>query len=215
MILNHISERARLIVVPASVLYIYCFGDRYLDIVDVISIPEGFKDSIRKPEGENILHRLFAQVVVDPKNLTLFKVSRQVIIKSSCTFKVPAKRLFNHESAFFGIPAQASHVHIQSNRLNKPRSYREIEYPVGLCTPLLLYLIQPICQAVIGLFIGKVRLIVCDRLGQPLPLAVFLSCSTGVRIDGLFIKGSQLFIIMVVMTHSNKCKLIRQPIIEQ
>src|SRR5690625_225708 len=215
MILNHISERARLIVVPASVLYIYCFGDRYLDIVDVISIPEGFKDSIRKPEGQNILHRLFAQVVVDPKNVTLFKVSRQVSVKSSCTFKVPAKRLFNHEYAFFGIHAKASHVHMQSRRLNQPRRYREIEYLLRLCPPLLLYLLQPLCQVLLGLSIGKVRLIVCDRLGQPLPLAVFLSCSTGVRLDGLFIKGSQLFIIMVVMTHSNKCKLIRQPIIEQ
>src|SRR5690625_8029206 len=105
MILNHISERARLIVVPASVLNIYCFGDRYLDIVDVISIPEGVKDSIRKPEGQNILHRLFAQVVVDPKNLTLFKVSRQVIVKSSCTFKDPAKRYCNHDTAYLGHPA--------------------------------------------------------------------------------------------------------------
>src|SRR5690625_252367 len=215
MILNHISERTRLIVVPASVLNIYCFGDSYLDIVDVISIPEGFKDSIRKPESQNILHRLFAQVVVDPKNLALFKVSRQVIVKSSCTFKVPAKRLFNHESAFFGIPAQAGHVHIQSNRFNKPRSYREIEYPVGLCTPLLLYLIQPVCQAVIGLFIGKVRLIVCDRLRQPLPLAAFSSSFAAIRIDCLFPEGSQPLITMVVMTPTNRCTLSLHPIIEQ
>src|SRR5690625_7429451 len=103
MILNHISERTRLIVVPVSVLNIYCFGDRYLDIVDVISIPEGFKDSIRKPESQNILHRLFAQVVVDPKNLALFNVSRQAFVKGSCTFNLPATWLFNYESALSGI----------------------------------------------------------------------------------------------------------------
>ena len=64
MILEHVSQNPGRVVVSPSSTYHHLFGNRDLHMVDIITIPDGLKDAIRKTQSENILYRLLAEVFV-------------------------------------------------------------------------------------------------------------------------------------------------------
>src|SRR5690606_1180350 len=65
MVRDHIPQRTRLVVVTSAPLDTECFGDRDLNMVDVISVPNRFKDAVPKAEDEQILHRFLTKVMVN------------------------------------------------------------------------------------------------------------------------------------------------------
>ena len=48
-------------------------GGRNLHVIDVIPVPDRLEDSVGDPEDKNVLHRLFAQVMIDAKDLLFFE----------------------------------------------------------------------------------------------------------------------------------------------
>jgi hypothetical protein len=71
MVLKHVPGRARLVVVSAPRPDPLALEHVYLDPLDMAAVPEGLEDGVGEPEVEEVLHRLFAQVVVDPEDLVL------------------------------------------------------------------------------------------------------------------------------------------------
>ena len=69
MVLHHISDDSKLIKVSATAL-----GTKWLlegdgDAGNAVSVPGGSKDHVAKPEADEVLHHLLAQVVVNPVQL--------------------------------------------------------------------------------------------------------------------------------------------------
>ena len=62
-------SRPGFFVVRAAVLDAQFFRHRNLHVVDVAAIPEGLKNAVGEPEHQQVLHRLFAQVVIDAIDL--------------------------------------------------------------------------------------------------------------------------------------------------
>ena len=75
VILNHVAERPCLLVVGPSMLDAEAFRDGDLDVLHRVAVPERFEDRIGKAKRQEILHRFFAQVVIDPIDLGLLKVA--------------------------------------------------------------------------------------------------------------------------------------------
>ena len=73
MALEHIAQCAGLVIVICAMFDAYRLSYRNLDAVDVIAVPEGFKNRIGKAEYQNILNGFFAQVVVYAVNLDSLK----------------------------------------------------------------------------------------------------------------------------------------------
>ena len=73
MVLNHVARGSYAVVVtgPATNSDIFCHRD--LNVVNVVGVPQGFEQLICKTQSENVLHRLFAEVVVDSKNRVCWK----------------------------------------------------------------------------------------------------------------------------------------------
>ena len=71
MVLDHVAQRARLLVVRAAALHAQGLGHRDLHVVDVIAVPERLEDAVGEPEDEDVLDRLLAEIVVDPVDLIL------------------------------------------------------------------------------------------------------------------------------------------------
>ena len=69
MILDHVANDPGMIVVPAPQFDAEFLSDCDLNVLDVAPIPDGLKDRISKTEYHDILHRLFAEIVIDPVNL--------------------------------------------------------------------------------------------------------------------------------------------------
>ena len=80
-------------------------------MVDEVAIPDRFEQAIGKTARENILRRLFAEKMIDAKNLRFGEHFMQLRIQRHRTVFVGAERLFHdhprlrHEAGF------AEHTH--------------------------------------------------------------------------------------------------------
>lgn len=73
MVLDHIPNGSRFLIIRTATLKTNIFGDRDLDVINIASIPDRLKDPVCQAEDEDILHGLFAEVVVNTVDLVLFK----------------------------------------------------------------------------------------------------------------------------------------------
>ena len=99
MILHHVAQRAGIVVVPSPLLHSHRFGDGDLHVIDVAPVPDRLEERIGKPEGEDVLHRLLAQVVIDAVNLVFTHVLPQLAVQRLRRLQIAAKGLFKHNTA--------------------------------------------------------------------------------------------------------------------
>ena len=99
MVLEHIAQNTRFVVVSSASPHHHLFGNRDLNVIDVITIPDRFEDAVGETKHQHILNRFFPQVMVDSVNLILGKHPMQLGIQLLGRFKVGAKGLLNHKSS--------------------------------------------------------------------------------------------------------------------
>ena len=69
MVLDHVAEGAGRFIERAAAFDADRLGGGDLDVVDVVAIPDVFEDAVGEPEDEDVLHCLFAEIVVDAEDL--------------------------------------------------------------------------------------------------------------------------------------------------
>ncbi|MNM96985.1 hypothetical protein D3C81_1094800 [compost metagenome] len=68
-------------------------------MVDVVVVPERFEQAVGEPADQDVLHRLFAQVMVDAVDLPLAHHLQQAGVERLGAGQVGAKGLFHHDPA--------------------------------------------------------------------------------------------------------------------
>ncbi len=96
MVRNHVPQRARLLVVAAAVLDPELLGDRDLHVIDVAAVPHRLEDPVGEAEDEDVLHRLLAQVVIDPVDLLLAQVAAELPVEGARRLQVVPEGLLHH-----------------------------------------------------------------------------------------------------------------------
>ena len=71
VILDHVANRAGLLVELAAPLDAEVLGHRDLDAGDVVAVPDRLEERVREAEIQQVLHRLLAQVMVDAEDRAL------------------------------------------------------------------------------------------------------------------------------------------------
>src|SRR5207244_1252480 len=69
MVLNHVSEHPGGVIVTAASFDSNCFGVCDLNVIHVAAIPNRLEDAVRESEHHQVLHGLFAEVVINTVNL--------------------------------------------------------------------------------------------------------------------------------------------------
>src|SRR5688572_7461584 len=64
VVLDHVAERARLLVVRAARLHSDRLAHRDLHVGHVVPVPERLEDAVGEAHDQDVLHRLLAEVVV-------------------------------------------------------------------------------------------------------------------------------------------------------
>lgn len=100
-------SRTGVVVVSAAMFNADLLGNRDRDVIDETLIPNRLEQRIRESKRENVLNRLFAEIVVDAKNLRLVKAASQSAIQLPRRFQVVADRLFNHDARPLAIGGEA------------------------------------------------------------------------------------------------------------
>ena len=68
MVLHHIAQLARIIKVAPAAFNTHFFSDGNLDVGDMVLVPLGAEQRVGKAQGDQVLNRLFTQVVVNAVN---------------------------------------------------------------------------------------------------------------------------------------------------
>ena len=74
------------------------FGNGDLNVFDGVPIPERFKNRIREAERQEILHRLFAEVMIDAVDLGFLDIAMQGRIQAAGRVKVAAEWFLEHDA---------------------------------------------------------------------------------------------------------------------
>ncbi len=87
-----------MLVKAAAGFHAYGFRSRDLYVIDVVIVPERLEQAVGETADQNVLHRLLAQVVIDPVNLLLAHDLEQTTIELHRTGQIGAEGLFDHDT---------------------------------------------------------------------------------------------------------------------
>src|SRR5215475_4644480 len=101
MVLDHIANRADLIVEGAAPLHAEVLGHRDLHAADELASPERLEERIGEPEKDHILDGTLAEIMIDAKDMLFIEDAEQDLIELARGCKVPAKRFFEDDASIF------------------------------------------------------------------------------------------------------------------
>ena len=78
---NHVAQRAGCVVETAAVSDAKLLVDGDLDVIDVIAIPDRLEHAVGESQHQDVLHRLLAEIVIDPVNLLLIDYFQELAVK--------------------------------------------------------------------------------------------------------------------------------------
>ena len=103
VVLHHVAQGAGVFIKRTALFDTQLFGNGDLNVGNVLTAPQGFKQGIAKTHGKQVLYRRLAQVVVNSENLVLFKDLAHALVDELVGLEVVAQRLFQNDASFGGV----------------------------------------------------------------------------------------------------------------
>src|SRR5437879_7643435 len=132
MVLHDVAHRAGAVVVAGAFFDPDRFGSGDLNMIDVLTRPDRLEDAVREAEHEDVLDGLFAEVVIDPKDLVLAEHFLDDAGEVHRALEVVPIRLLHHDARPTGRPAQVVRADGADDRLIRSGRGREIEDPIAV-----------------------------------------------------------------------------------
>ena len=99
MVLDDIAGGADAVVVAGPPAQSDVFGHGDLHVVDVVRVPDRIPQLVGEAQRQDVLHRLLAQVVVDPEYRLLREDRVDHVVEIACAFQVVAEWLLDDDPA--------------------------------------------------------------------------------------------------------------------
>ena len=96
VILDDIANHPHLFIELAPPVHPELLGHRNLHVFDVLAVPRRLQERVRKPKVQQILHCLFAQIMIDAKDLRLVKTYQQRRVERLGGGEVTPERFLQH-----------------------------------------------------------------------------------------------------------------------
>ncbi len=131
VVLHHVPQHARAVVVAAPPLDVDGLGHVELDVVDEVLVPERLEHAVGEAEGQEVLHRLLAEVVIDPIDLVLLPVGEHLPVELERGGQVGAERLLDDDAFPAGAVLEAGAVQLLAEQAEEARRRGEVEEDVA------------------------------------------------------------------------------------
>src|SRR5687767_2207645 len=141
MVRHHVAQGSGVVEVPAPALHANALGIGDLHMVDIAAIPERLENGIVKAEDQDVLYRLFAEVVIDAVDLVFLEHALDIAVQRLGGVQVVSKWLLDHDPAPVCIVLlrQASSSQLLDDRRKKPGRGREVKKIITLSVVLGVY----------------------------------------------------------------------------
>ena len=180
MVRHHVAQRAGGVVELAASLDIERLRDGDLDMVDVIAIPQRLENAVGEPKHQDVLNRLFPEIVVDPIDLALGEHAEDVAIEGLSRGQIDAERLFDDDPP--PMPVLFTNEAGVSEPLHDGGEHlcgrREVEQVIAAGVMRLVGLGQKLRQILVGRRVVELALEMVEALGEPIRVAVCVASPT-------------------------------------
>ncbi len=109
MVLHHVAQGAVFVIIGPAVADADRFSDRDLHMVDGQIVPQRLEDGVAEAQGDQVLDRLLAEIVVDAEHLSLVKGVGHGVVDGAEALQIAPDRLLQHD-AVVG-PGQTGRLH--------------------------------------------------------------------------------------------------------
>ena len=131
MVLHHVAQRARLLVIRPARLHADRLAHRDLHVVDVLAVPERLEDAVGEAQDQDVLDGLLAEIVVNPVDLPLAEHPRDQPVQLLGALEVAAEGLLDDDPReAVAAPRQPRSAQVGHDRRVEARRRRAIEEPV-------------------------------------------------------------------------------------
>ena len=137
-----------MIEIAAAPFHAHGLGHRDLHVVDIAAVPDGLEDSVGETERHNVLHRLFAQIVVDAVDLLFVGFFEQLLVERFGRFQIVSERLFDDHPApvAVGLFHQSSSRELLHDRPEETGRSREVVEKILVGRVLLIHLGEKVLE---------------------------------------------------------------------
>ena len=132
MVLDHVPQGARSVVITGATAYPQVFCHRDLDILDTIPVPDRFEEWVGQPEDQQVLHGGLAKVMVDAKYLGFVETLMEGPVQRNGRFEVDAEWLLHHQTGPSGAVGQSRCSQGLDRRAQGGWRQGQVEDPVSL-----------------------------------------------------------------------------------
>ena len=194
MILHHVAQRSRVVVIAAAVLDAHRFGHGDGHIVNAATVPDWLEKRIGKAECQNVLHRFLAQIMINPENLGFLEIGGEDGIQGQGGFQVIADWFLHHNPCPFPVARQSGFAEVFWDFAEHARRCGHVKDAVGFGAPFLFQSGALGAQSRIGLWLFEITLLVADVLGEFIPGGVLRFAKPRELIDAVMQPLTQLFV---------------------
>ena len=128
-------DDAGTVVIAAAVFHARVLGHHDLHVIHEVPVPQGLEDRVGKPEGQDVLDRLLAEVVVDAVDLVLREYGVELVIEASGALQVLAEGLLHDDpSPPPGAAVQAGCSEVPHDDREELGRCGEVKEDIPLCS---------------------------------------------------------------------------------
>ena len=180
MVLEDVAQHAGLLVVAGAVPDADRLGHGDLHVVDVVAVPQRLEDGVGEAKDQDVLDRLFAQVVVDAVDLALVEDLVHLAVERLRAGQVAAERLLDDDAHEAGCCGAARGGCQSGLSLLRPvghdhrvelRRRGQVEQVVAARVACVIQLGPSAGQRGVGRRVVVVALAVVEVAGEPRPAA--------------------------------------------
>lgn len=189
------TSRAAPVVVAGAAAGADVLGHGDLDVVHVVRVPERFEQLVGKAQRQDVLHRLLAEVVVDPEDRVRRKDRLHNVVELAGGLEVVPERLFDHDPAplvalGLGQPVLGE---LAADELEGLRRDGKVEGVVAPRAALLVQFVDRLAEPLEGVVVVELALDKTDALGELLPHCL-VEGGPGVALDGRLHLGGEVLV---------------------
>ncbi len=118
----------------------FSHGD--LDVIDIIPVPDRLKEGVGEAEGQDILDRLLAQVMIDAEDLTFIEDFGEVAVQGPGRVEVAAERLLHHDTVPVAVLIKLHPGQFPGYFFNHIGRQAQVKNVIGLFIPLFVLVIE-------------------------------------------------------------------------
>ena len=146
VVLNHVSKRAGLFVIPGARADTFFLRDRNLHMVHVFLVEQRLEDAVRKPQDQDVLDGFLSEVVVDPVDLPLVEHRGNRVVDRPGAFQIATDWLLDdqaRERALRRAVDEARASELFDRGTEQRRRHRQVVHAISGQPALVLDRVEP------------------------------------------------------------------------